>query len=49
MHGEVDVVRTKKLPTRGKLLPTALYQRYVYDTQARQVLTDAPASDFVVE
>lgn len=54
--GEVAVLRTKKLPAR--LAPAAaaaaaggplLYQRYVWDMETRHVLTDAPASDFVLD
>lgn len=45
--GEVEVLRTKKLPSR--LAHSSLYQRYVWDTATSKVLTDAPASDFVIE
>lgn len=46
--GEVEVLRTKKLPS-SRLAAATLYQRYVWDSEAMQVLTDAPASDFIAD
>ena len=48
--GEVAVLRTKKLPARlASAAGGALYQRYVWDMETRHVLTDAPASEFVLD
>lgn len=48
MCGEVEVLRTKKLPS-SRLAAATLYQRFVWDSEAMQVLTDAPASDFIAD
>ncbi|KAG1661688.1 hypothetical protein FOA52_001965 [Chlamydomonas sp. UWO 241] len=45
--GDVEVVRTKKLPAR--LAPNALYVRHAWDDAQHAVVTDAPVSEFTLE